>query len=458
MRAGALPALARLTEEGTLHTITTAFPSVTGPAYTPFLTGRHPGSVGLPGLRWFDRARDATGWPANARSYVGVEMRRVDRDLAPESRTMFELADPSLGALSVIGRGLAPRARSGPSVAAPPRLGARIGRGAGFVLRTALTHFRGDVRGWLALDRMIADQIAHRVRSERPAYVFAALTGIDKTSHAVGHDSALTREAMQIVDDLVARLRADAERDGRWETMQLWVVSDHGHSPVREHDDLAALVASMGFRVLAHPRVLARAPQVAVMVSGNAMAHLYFELERRERPFWDALAPRYDAVIDEIIARPSGDLAILPRSATVCEIRSHRGGVARLCTDGRRYSYRPLTGDPLGIGEQDAVDERTAYEVTFDSEYPDALVQIARIIACERSGDVILSAARDLRARYEPIPHRSTHGALHREHMLVPLLTNRRVRGTPRRTVDVMPSAARVLGVDPGTVEGVSFA
>lgn len=446
MRAGALPALAGLAEEGTLHTITTAFPSVTGPAYTPFLTGRHPGSVGLPGLRWFDRARCATAWPAHARSYVGAEMRHVDRDLAPDARTMFELVDPSLGALSVVRRGLAPRAR--------------IGRGAGFVLRTALTHFRGDVRGWLALDRTVADQVVRRVRAERPSYVFAALTGIDKTSHALGHDAAPTRDAMRIVDDLVAQLRLDAERDGRWEAMQLWVVSDHGHSPVCAHEDLATLIAAMGHRVLAHPRVFTRAPEVAVMVSGNAMAHLYVALGRRARPFWDTLAPAWSALVNELIARPSGDLAILPRSATTCEIRSHRRGMAQLRTDGRRYSYRPLTGDPLGVGEQDAIDERTAYEVTFDSEYPDALVQIARLIACARSGDVILSAARawDLRARYEPIPHRSTHGALHREHMLVPLLTNRRVRGTPRRTVDVMPSACRVLRVDPGSVEGASFA
>src|SRR5690348_6243120 len=136
MRAGHLPALARLREEGTLHTITTVFPSVTGPAYAPLLTGRHPGSVGLPGLRWFDRSRRATAWPAYARSYVGMEMRRVDRDLAPEARTMFELASSSLGALNVIGRGL-------------PR-GARIGHGPAFVARAAFTHFRGDVRGWLA--------------------------------------------------------------------------------------------------------------------------------------------------------------------------------------------------------------------------------------------------------------------------------------------------------------------
>jgi hypothetical protein len=73
---------------------------------------------------------------------------------------------------------------------------------------------------------------------------------------------------------------------------------------------------------------------------------------------------------------------------------------------------------------------------------------IAHLVASPRSGDIILSAARDwdYRARYEPIPHVSSHGALHREHMLVPLLLNRPPVGVPRRTVDVMPSALAALG------------
>jgi hypothetical protein len=94
------------------------------------------------------------------------------------------------------------------------------------------------------------------------------------------------------------------------------------------------------------------------------------------------------------------------------------------------------------------------------TDYPDALVQIARLVESPRSGDIILSAARnwDFRARYEPIPHVSSHGALHREHMLVPLLLNRRVSGQPRRTVDVMPSALAALGItNPPTLDGASF-
>jgi hypothetical protein len=119
-----------------------------------------------------------------------------------------------------------------------------------------------------------------------------------------------------------------------------------------------------------------------------------------------------------------------------------------------------VDGDALGIGEQDSIDETAAYDATIGSDYPDALVQLAHLASASRSGDVILSAARewDYRARYEPIPHVSSHGALHREHMMVPLLLSRAPSSTPRRTVDVMPSALAALGIPvPGNLDGTSF-
>jgi hypothetical protein len=124
------------------------------------------------------------------------------------------------------------------------------------------------------------------------------------------------------------------------------------------------------------------------------------------------------------------------------------------------YGYRTLTGDPLGIGPHEALSDAAAYEVTAASDYPDAIVQIVRLASAPRSGEIILSASRewDFRARHEPIPHVSSHGALHREHMLVPLLTNRPVAAAPRRTVDVMPSALAALGLEiPSGLDGESF-
>ena len=128
---------------------------------------------------------------------------------------------------------------------------------------------------------------------------------------------------------------------------------------------------------------------------------------------------------------------------------------------GDAYYYKRMKGDPLAIGRDlQGVSADEAYEATIDTEYPDSVVQIVHLGDAPRSGDIILSAAHDwdFRARYEPIPHVSSHGALHREHMLVPLLLNRPPRGRPRRTVDVMPSALAALGkpIPPG-LDGRSF-
>ena len=446
MDSGSLPALAQLRDEGAFNTITTAFPSVTGPAYTPFLVGRYPGPIGLPGLRWFDRTRETARGFGNCRSYVGAEMRYVDSDLDPSAPTLFELAGPAVGALSVIGRGL--------------RRADRIGRGVAFVARAARTHFTGNVAGWLAIDRQVGAKVTRHIREHRPRVAFAALTGIDKASHSSGHDSPAVHEAMRIVDATAAEIRRDAERSGRWDSMHLWIASDHGHSPVTAHDDLAVLLRSWGYDTISHPWTFSGGRDAAVMVSGNAMAHIYLELDRPGRPWWPSLARRWSDLVVSLLDRPSVDLLILPLSGEQYEVRSGSRGTAMICARGGVYSYRTISGDPLGIGAHEGLSDVAAYDVTATSDYPDAIVQIARLAGASRSGEVILSAARgwDFRARHEPIPHVSSHGALHREHMLVPLLTNRPVASAPRRTVDVMPSALAALGLElPAELDGASF-
>jgi arylsulfatase A-like enzyme len=443
---GDLPALAALRNEGSLSTITSAFPSVTGPAYAPFLMGRYPGSIGLPGLRWFDRTRRIGRLSGFARSYVGIDMRFVDRDIDAASPTIFELAKPSFGALSVITRGLRRRDR--------------VGQNPRFIARAAATHFRGNVRGWLAIDRAVGERAAHRLRTERTRYAFVALTGVDKTSHARGHDDSIVTSALSIVNDTVAEIRHDAEREGRWEKMHLWVASDHGHSPVRQHEDLVGLMNDWGYRTLAHPWAFNPTADIAVMVSGNAMTHLYVDLERTVRTWWPAIRDHWQPLVDRLLVLPSVDLLMLPTSPNSCEVHGRERGHATLSWRESRYTYTPLTGDPLCVGARDSIDDAAAHELTLGTEYPDSLVQIAHLVTAARSGDIILSAARDwdFRARYEPIPHVSSHGALHREHMLVPLLINHRPKLPPRRTVDTMPSALAALGIAiPGNLDGVSF-
>lgn len=444
--AGTLPALSRLREEGGLHPVSTVFPSVTGPAYAPFLTGRFPGPVGLPGLRWYDRAHTRCRRPPYCRSYLGGEMRHLDADLDPATPTLFELAPSRLSAMSMLGRG----ARRGDNLSRDPRL----------LLRVARTHVRGSVPGWLGIDRAVARRVRARIAQRRPAVSFVAMMAPDKAAHAAGHESEGVLDALHIVDELAAGLREDAERAGTWPRTHLWLVSDHGHSRVRTHDDVADALRASGVRTIAHPWTFARRPDAAVMVSGNAMTHIYLDPRRIERPWWPSSSARWEPLVVMLLARPSVDLVILPHGPNRAEVRARGRGAAIVERVGGCYAYRPIDGDPLGLGGPLVATDVECHDATMATDYPDSLAQIAHLAGSPRAGDIILSAAQDwdFRARHEPMPHASSHGALHREHMLVPLLVNRPITGTPRRTVDVMPSALCVLGLPvPKGLDGTAF-
>ena len=434
--AGRVPALAALRAAGGSHTLTTCFPSVTGLAYVPFLMGRHPAEVGLPGLRWLDRSHQRARVPAHARSYVGWGVRALDRDLDPAIPTLFDLTSPALSAMSMLTRGL-PHSQ-------------RIARGVWWATRGIRTHYLGSLDDWLQVDREVADIVARRVRTERPRFTLAAVMGIDKASHAVGQESPEAAGALQVVDRLVARLVADASTDGR--DLRVWVVSDHGHVPVHHHDELTDAVRATGATVIAHPWIIGARGDVAVMVGGNAMAHLYLEPTRRTPAGWGELADRWEPLAASLLTRASVDLLVLPVDRTSCRVRATGRGEAIIRTEGSgerwRVIHEPLSGNPLGLPPGRFTRDE-AWDVTRDSDYPDALVQLATLVAAPSVGDIILSASpdHDFRARYEPMPHVSTHGALHRDQMRVPLLLDRPPARPLRRTTDVMTAICAVLGV-----------
>lgn len=74
----------------------TVFPSTTGPAHAPFLTGAFPGPLNIHGIRWFDRYKNSyqdygpLAWIQFDRDYVGSEAFAMNTDITSEVKTIFE--------------------------------------------------------------------------------------------------------------------------------------------------------------------------------------------------------------------------------------------------------------------------------------------------------------------------------------------------------------------------------
>jgi arylsulfatase A-like enzyme len=411
---------------------------VTGVAYVPYLTGRFPGRANIPGFRWFDRDRYARR-PVSLmrfRTYDGLGSYLMDRDLARDCKTLFELIRPSSNIFSGISRGTGLR------------------RNAAYFRRVPATVRFFRTGSWEHIDRAGEGFLLRAARRRRERFTFHTTYSIDEYSHMHGPFSARVRASYLDFDRVIGRLGHLLRDTGQLDGTLLVLGADHGHAEVRAHFDLEAFFERLALKTLYFPKHVARwlDADCAVMVAGNGMGHVYLKGPGRwtERPPADAHLERHPRLVDDLLAEEAIDHVIYrPGHDGEVRVRSRRGSASiRLDADG--VTYRPdAGGDPFGYRAlPERMSRRHALALTSASDYPDAPVQAAQIFESPRAGDFIVTArpGYDLRVRHERFHHRSCHGTLHRDHMTVPFAMSHPVVDGPARSVDAFPTILSLLG------------
>jgi hypothetical protein len=442
---GELPQLGTMLEAGGRTRAITVFPSTTSVAYLPFLTGCTPGHCNIPSIRWLDRQAYAGRWWRErdaVRSYCGYQAPRLDGDIAPHVRTIFELVPDSVGIFTPVARGLS--AERDPSRRERQFWG-------------ALAHY---AQWHQPSDDAVARHLLRAV--DGPArFVFAQFPAVDGYSHQTDPDAAPVRRALRKVDAVVGQVRARLEARGELESTLILVVSDHGAASVHTHLDLADWFRARGVPTLSHPVLWERAPRAAVMVAGNGSAMVYarpgeprahrwpIELLRRPETFGtgsDVVAALLREPAVGLVAAEGGDGTVWVSDAE---------GAARLRRTGRvadgitGMAYEPLSGDPLEVGGARRGSARDWLEASWDATYPDAAYHLLDQFRAERAGDLLVIAREgfDFRRRFEVPEHRSGHGSLIRSHMQTPVWSSEPLPAEPLRTVDLFPAMLDWLGV-----------
>ena len=430
LERGDLPNLSRwVIERGGFTTGTTVFPSTTGVAYIPFLFGRYPGSVGIPGIRWLDRRGAAGGWREQwvaARSYCGVQGGWLNRDIAP-APSLFDLVPDSIAICTPLTRGLRPGAN---------RL---TFRRAAF---GAAAHYVGT---YPVLDRAVARAWLDAA-AEPWRFLFVVFPGVDGISHLKDPFHPAVLESYRLVDRALGAFVARVRKQG--DLPAFFVGSDHGMTAMREHADPAVLLEGDGVRTLRHPvHVWRRKARVATMVSGNASVQLYFDPRSgRGQPLTESTIPA--SFLERLLALPAVRLAACRADAGGVVVRTQHG-IARLTEAPGVMRYQPDSGDPLGLGGYLELDDRDLLSRTRETDMPDAPRQLLQLFQTSRAGDLVLAATpgADFRGPWEIPAHRAGHGSIIAEHMEVPIAASVAVPDAPVRTVDLMPTILECLDV-----------
>jgi len=431
-------------EKGTHAKAVSVFPSTTGPAYAPFILGKFPGRCNIPGIRWFDRKRYASKLFSlrRFRSYVGIGTFMMNGDISKDTLTLFEVFPNTISILNELNRGVGFNGDKTKLLKIY------------YKMKSHFTNRTDEVD--LAARKILIDSI-----SENPQFAYVVFLSIDTYSHSNHPFHKKVIDSYLRIDETVGSLARTLEKEGRLEETILIIASDHGLSLTHSHFDSVEFMNRLGYKTFHYPNIFKfyRNADAANMISGNAMTHIYIKSAKgwEQRTTFEELAD----LVDSFIERPEVDLIAGVDTEGRTRIRSERGEAVSWLDEEGFLRYEGISDDPFGY--KSLPNRMSTYEFlesTFNTQYPDAILQIIQLLESPRSGDLVVSAKPgfDLRAKHEKPEHHSSHGSLFREHMHVPLAVNFKINKQYLRTVDLYPTILHLMGRRiPEGIDGLSL-
>ncbi len=396
-----LPNLEKIIQNGTYSTITSTFPTATGPAHIPFFLGRYPGDCNIPGIRWMERARK-TRTQSYTSPYGYLKGDGLNEDMGRFSKTIYEKFI-SASIFEPISRGATKKIFS-------------------------YGHFISHIfNTWTNFDRLGLDYTIHLLRKKKFQLIVTLFASIDELSHRNGCMHPKVLRAYGLFDNNIGKIQRLLE--DQYEDYLFIITSDHGLTDTHTHIGLVKVLKLMGFSVRSYPLNIKNGHDLFVAESGNSMAHIYFEKGHTDNN---------KEIIKKKLSNIKGIDLILSKNGG---IRINKGNQEAIVQqNGNKYKYEMIRGDPLGLGSFSGewLEENQWHEITFASDYPDSIVQISQIFRSARSGDIIVTAGNGYDLRTFEIPeHRASHGSLLKEHMNVPVILNKKIETGLLRTTDI---------------------
>ncbi|MCP5463858.1 MAG: alkaline phosphatase family protein [Deltaproteobacteria bacterium] len=370
MAKGNLPNMADyFAAKGTNKSMLTCFPSTTGPAYLPYVTGCFPGTCNVPGIRWFDKPHYAkSGWGFKSfRSYCGPETMFLDSDMNPKIKTAWEVFPQSKSIFNGVTKGI----KKGHDLTS----GGRIWH----------YYYAHMTDRWSYIDRVASHTMTKMIASKDFDFAFVVFPSVDEYSHrsSVFHDRV--RKAYQEIDSYIGKMREDLRRVGLEEETLVFVVADHGLSDTHSHFDVGPwLEQEKGLRTFYYTNIAKFKFDAASMVSGNGMVHLYFKGQEgwKGRKCFEEISHE-SLLLDELRIHPAVALVATQGANSAIHVQTEKGhGSFRYDLARDQILYEFDRDDPLGIfkgGEavlSNGFSMRESLASFYDSYFPDVFCQL----------------------------------------------------------------------------------
>ena len=455
-----------------------AFPSMTGYAFYPFITGMKAPDSGIYGLRWFDRSLNQ----GNLRNYVGRTNVEMNNDITDEYFNLFELNSDFYTASinTYMNRGVHHSLKTGWA-----HTTAKYSKVSMFPFIRKIPFFGEEMaKDHFQHETLVTDLAIEQLKLN-PKIQWITYPSLDAHNHVHGTDDTYY-QLLEHLDQEINRLDKTIKELGQSDRM-LAIVSDHGILDVHVNVDVPGILKSkLGLQIERGPSTHLDTDKLSdpladfinddgyFVINGNLSAYLYLrDPEKSGMNSWrqplsgktmtSYPTPTGKTHIPEFISSIEG-IELVSYWYSSDSLMVMRGaGKAIIHSDSSGYFvYHPIIGDPLRMSNylnyneayhQDSILARTA-----ESDYPYAIVRLWELMDVNNPPDIVLTTSEgyDIARDYEIFVdnYKGGHGGIHRNLLAVPYIL--RVPGQPSETIsvakaeDVGATIMKFLSIKPG--------
>jgi len=429
-----------------------SFPSMTGYAFYPFITGKDASTSGIYGLRWFDRTLDK----GNLRNYVGRTNIHMNEDIDTTQKTIFELSGNQYTSSinSYMNKGVKQTEMTGWK-----HTTSKYGHTGLFRFLAAIPYFGKRITADFFAHETFAMDLAKKQLEHNPKVQWVTLPSLDAMHHIHGTTADYSTLLIHI-DSLIGDYVKTIEHLGQSNSRALAIITDHGISDVQQNLDLRNnfkkgldVELERGKSVhlmtdeLKTPLAKFEKKDGYFVINGNLSAYLYMrnpaekdiKLSWRKKLLVPQLqnyqTPKGSKNLLNFLAQQEGIglLAAQQNDSTIwVQLEDQTATITKLAN---KYRYQPINGDPLGYTQDtlaiELVDNQfyTAdkwLKNTIQTDYPDAIYRLYELMSKPAVGDVLICSKKgyDLAANYELFVknYKGGHGGLHSDLLKVPYI------------------------------------
>lgn len=436
-----------------------AFPSMTGYAFYPFITGMKAPDSGIYGLRWFDRSLDY----GNLRNYVGRTNIQMNNDLSYQYKNLFELNDDYYTASinTYMNRGVHHSLKTGWAHTA-----AKYSQVSLFSFLRAVPFIGKDIsKNHFQHESLVTDLAIEQLKLN-PKVQWITYPSLDAHNHVHGTDEtyfALLQHLDHELNRLDQAIKALNQKD-----RMLVVVSDHGVLDVNVNVDIPAIInKELGLKIERGPSTHLSTDQLDdpladfvndngfFVINGNLSAYIYMtepDIEGTQAwrsPIDGKTLVHYPLLHGEVnlpafVANIEGvELTTYKISEDTLVVLNGQDEAFISKDSSDYYSYYPTHGDPL-LYQDLLIPGKSYYKdslllMTVDAEFPYSMVRLWELMEKTNAPDIVLTTKEgyDIAKDYEIFVenYKGGHGGIHRDLLSVPYIM--RIPGIQKQKIKV---------------------